>query len=218
MLYYFWINSDVKIVKNLIDSCFYYIAGHGRGWAFSPSDLGGRFSRQQSDSLLSELVKQGKIRRVVRGMYDYPRYSEMLGKNLSPDIDQVARAYARKFNWRIEVAGETALNLLGLSTQIPAHYVYLSDGPNRRYEILGQTLEFRKSALKNIGFKYRESMLIVQALKALGKEHVSPAIINKIRQQVEPGLCEKILKDTKNTTGWIYEVIKEICRDEDQHG
>jgi len=205
-------------MKSLIELCFYFIAGHGRGWAFSSSDLLGRYSRQQADSLLSELAGQGKIRRVARGMYDYPGYSELLGKTLSPDIDQVARAYARKFNWRIEVAGETALNLLGLSTQLPASYVYLSDGPNRRYDILGQTLEFKKSALKNIGFKYRESMLIVQALKALGKEHVSPAITGKIRQQIESGQCEKILKDTKSVTGWIYEVIKAICRDEAAHG
>jgi hypothetical protein len=218
MLSFFWINHAWLSMKSLIESCFYFIAGHGRGWAFSSSDLLSRYGRQQADSLLSELAGQGKIRRVARGMYDYPDYSELLGKTLSPDIDQVARAYARKFNWRIEVAGETALNLLGLSTQIPASYVYLSDGPNRRYEILGQTLEFKKSALKNIGFKHRESMLIVQALKALGKEHVSPDIISKIRQQIEPGQCDKILKDTSSVTGWIFEAIREVCRDETKHG
>src|SRR5690606_27643572 len=104
---------------------------------------------------------QGRIRRIAHGMYDYPGYSDLLKKELSPDIDQVASAYARKFNWRIEVSGETALNLLGLSTQVPASYVYLSDGPNRSYEVMGQTLRFKKSALKNIGFKYRESTLLV---------------------------------------------------------
>lgn len=205
-------------MKSLIESCFYFIAGHGRGWAFSSSDLLGRYGRQQADSLLSELAGQGKIRRLARGMYDYPGYSELLGKTLSPDIDQVARAYARKFNWRIEVSGETALNLLGLSTQIPASYNYLSDGPNRRYEILGQTLEFKKSALKNIGFKYRESVLLVQALKALGKEHVTDAVVNKISQQIELMQRDKILKDTKSATGWIYEMIRRVCQGENKHG
>ncbi len=205
-------------MKSLIETCFYYIAGHGRGWAFSPSDLQSRFSRQQADTLLSVLVTQGKIRRVARGMYDYPRYSELLGKTLSPDIDQVARAYARKFNWRIEASGDTALNLLGLSTQIPASYIYLSDGPNRRYELLGQTLEFKKSALKTIGFKYRESMLMVQALKALGREHVNARVISKLRQQIEPSQRGKILRDTKGTTGWIYEVIKDVCRGGEKDG
>jgi predicted transcriptional regulator of viral defense system len=107
-------------MKNLIESCCYFIVCHGRGWAFSSSDLLSRFSRQQADSLLSELVKQGKIRRVARGMYDYPAYSELLKKELSPDMDQVANAYARKFNWRIAVSGETALYMLELSTQMPA--------------------------------------------------------------------------------------------------
>lgn len=203
-------------MKSISESCFYFIAGHGRGWAFSPSDLAGRFSRQQVDSLLSELTRQGRIRRVARGMYDYPGYSELLQQTLSPDIDQVAAAYARKFGWRIEVSGESALNLLGLSTQVPGRYVYLSDGPNKCFEVMGTALEFKKSALKNIGFKYRESSLLVQALKALGKEHVTPAVIEKARTQLDPKQFEKIVKDTQGATGWIFAAIKQICRGE--HG
>jgi hypothetical protein len=199
-------------MKSLIETGFYFIAGHGRGWAFSPSDLQSRFSRQQADTVLAALVARGKIRRVARGMYDYPGYSELLGKTLSPDIDQVARAYARKFSWRIEVSGNAALNLLGLSTQMPAVWLYLSDGPNRRYDISGQTLVFQKSALKTIGFKHRESMLLVQALKALGAEHVDTAVISKLRQQFEPSQRAKILRDTQGTTSWIYEVIKTVCQ------
>ena len=199
-------------MKSLIESCFYFIAGHGRGWAFSSSDLLGRYSRQQADDLLSGLVKQGRIRRVARGIYDYPGYSELLGKELSPDLDQVARAYARKFKWRIEASGEAALNLLGLSTQVPATWVYLSDGPSRCYDIQGRTLEFRKSALKHIGFKYRESALIVQALMALGKERITDAVIRQVREQIEPVRRDKILSDTRSSSGWVYEAIGKICR------
>jgi Family of unknown function (DUF6088) len=198
-------------MKNLIESSFYFIAGHGRGWAFSSSDLQPRYSRQQADDLLSGLSKQGRIRRIAHGMYDYPAYSDLLKKELSPDIDQVAFAYARKFNWRIEISGETALNLLGLSTQVPASYVYLSDGPNRSYGVMGQTLRFKKSALKNIGFKYRESTLLVQAIMALGKEHITPPLIKKMRERIEPAHYDKILKDTRSSTGWVYEVIREVC-------
>ncbi|MGF1575144.1 MAG: DUF6088 family protein [Cyanophyceae cyanobacterium] len=199
-------------MKNLIESCYYFIAGHGRGWAFSSSDLLSHFNRQQADSLLSELVKQGKIRRLARGMYDYPAYSELLKKELSPNMDQVANAYARKFNWRIAVSGETALYMLGLSTQVPAKYVYLSDGPGRRYEVMGQSLEFRKAKLKDMGFKHRESTLLVQALKALGKEHITPEIIARIRAQQDPSHYERILRDTRSSTGWVYEAIRQICR------
>ncbi len=205
-------------MKSLVDTAFYFIAGHGRGWAFSSSDLLEKFSRSQADNLLSELVKQGKIRRVTRGIYDYPKYSELLKQTLSPDIDQVARAFARKFNWRIEVSGESALNMLGLSTQVVAKYIYLSDGPNKSYDIMGTTLEFKKSSLKNIGFKYKESSLIVQALKALGQENVTPSTIKKIRDQIDEKMYDKILKDTKTATTWIYETIKEICKKEVHDG
>lgn len=197
-------------MKNISESKFYYIAGHVRGWAFSFSDLAGRFARQRIDNALSDLAQDDKIRRVARGLYDYPRFSDLLQKTLSPDIDQVAYAYARKFNWRIEVSGESALNLLGLSTQIPAQYFYLSDGPSKSYDIMGVTLNFKKSSLKDIGFKYRESTLIVQALKALGKELLSESVFAIIREQIDPKSYNKILRDTQGSTGWIYEAIKQI--------
>ncbi len=200
-------------MNSLYDNAFYFISGHGRGWSFSSNDLLKKFNRQQADNVLSDLVKEGKIRRVCRGIYDYPKYSEFLKQDLSPDIDQVARAFARKFNWRIEILGDAALNMLGLSTQVVAKYVYLSDGPNRTYDILGTTLEFKKSSLKNIGFKHKESSLIVQALKALGKERITEDVIETIRKRIEPKMYPKILKDTQSSTGWIYEAIKQICRE-----
>ena len=195
------------------EKALYFIAGHRRGWAFSSSDLSSIFSRREADDNLKYLAKIGKIRRINRGLYDYPKYSDLLKQELSPDIDQVARAFARKFNWRIEISGDSALNLLGLSTQIVAKHIYLSDGPNRNYDILETTLEFRKSALKEIGFKHKESSLIVQALKALGKDHITPEIIYKIRKQVDSKKYNKILLETKSAKIWIYEAIKQICRE-----
>jgi len=199
-------------VKNISESICYFVAGHGRGWAFSSSDLAGRFARQQIDNALSDLAETNKIRRVARGLYDYPRFSDLLQKTLSPDIDEVAYAYARKFSWRIEVSGESALNLLGLSTQIPAQYVYLSDGPSKGYDVMGVQLTFKKSSLKDIGFKHRESTLIVQAIKALGKEHLTANVFAKIREQIANESFAKILRDTQGSTGWIYDAIKQICK------
>jgi len=198
---------------NLYNRVFFFIAGHGRGWAFSSSDLLKKFSRQQADNILSDLVKDKKIRRVCRGIYDYPKYSKLLKKELSPNIDQVARAFGRKFNWHIEISGESALNFFGLSTQVEGRYIYLTDGANRTYDIMGVTLEFKKSSLKNIGFT-QDSSLVVQALRALGKEHISDDVIKKIREQIDPKKYRKILNDTQYSTVWIYETIKEICKEE----
>jgi len=183
-------------------------------YVFSSYDFIGDFPRDSIDKALSTLVKKNKIRRITRGIYDYPQYSDFLQKELSPNIEEVAKAFARKFNWRIAISGDSALNLLGLSTQVVAKYIYLSDGANRTYDIQGTTLEFKKSSLKNIGFTYDESKLIVQALKALGKEHITQEIINTIRKQMEPKMYAKILDDTRTASIWIYDTIKQICRED----
>lgn len=190
------------------------IYGRGRGWAFTKTDFVAGFGEANIHQALSALARADKIRRVCHGVYDYPRYSDLLGQTLSPDIDQVADALARKFNWRIQPSGEAALNLLGLSTQVPGRWVYLSDGPSREYAVGEdgrQILEFRKSPLKDTGFKYRESGLLVQALKALGKERVDATVIETLRRRLEPRLCRRILADTRATTGWILQIIKQVC-------
>ncbi len=186
------------------------VHGRGRGWSFSSNDFISEFNREQVDNALSDLTEKGKIRRVCRGIYDYPRYSNLLEQDLRPDFDQVAQAMSRKFNWRIQPSGDAALNLLGLSTQVPGRIIYLSDGPTRKYSIGNYTLEFRKSALKDVGFKYKESGLIVQALKALGKNQVAEIPIENIRKNLDLTKGKKIIKDTKSATSWIYEYIKKI--------
>lgn len=149
----------------------------------------------------------------MRGLYDYPRFSDLLNRQLSPDIDQVASALARKSGWHIQPSAPAALNLMGLSTQVPGRYVYLSDGPARTYEVGKTELIFESTALKEAGFKLHESALIVQGLKSLGREGITPETIEKIRQWLDPSLRSKVLKDTATVTGWVYEAIRQICRE-----
>jgi hypothetical protein len=200
----------LKSIENKVLSRIY---GRGKGYAFSSNDFIDEFSQNSIDKALSTLTKKSKIRRVARGIYDYPKYSKLLEKKLSPDIEQISRAYARKFNWKIEVSGDSALNILGLSTQVVAKFIYLSNGPNKSYKMLNNiSIEFKKSSLKNIGFKHKESSLIVQALKTLGKDRVDAELIQKIRKEVDASKYSKILNDTKSSTVWIYETIKKICK------
>ncbi len=203
------------MLQNIESKIISRIYGRGRGWACTKTDFVTGFGENNIHQALSSLTKAGKIRRVCRGVYDYPRYSELLDRQLSPDLDQVAHALARKFNWRIQPSGDAALNLLGLSTQVPGRWVYLSDGPGRKYEIEGNSLVFKKSVLKDVGFRYRESGLVVQALKALGREHVDQKVVEHIRQQLESKACDRILGDTRSVTGWIYEAIKRVCKEAD---
>ena len=188
----------------------YRARGTGGGWAFSPKDFADFGGRSTIDTALHRLAQKGQVRRVIRGIYDYPRFSEFLGQQLSPDIDQVARAVARKFRWRIQPSGAVALNLLGLSTQVPARAIYLSDGPDRAYKLGNTSLVFENTALKEAGFRLRESGLIVQALKSLGSERITPEVIWKIRAWLPDSLRKKVLADTKTATGWVYAAIQQI--------
>lgn len=188
------------------------IYSRGRGWAFSKVDFIPPFSDITVRKALSELAKKGTIRRVSQGIYHYPRYSEFLQEYLSPDMEQVAYAYARKFNWRIHPSGNTALNYLGLSTQVPSRHLYISDGPSRVYVIGNQSLEFKHMAIKETGLKFRESRLLVQALRALGKEHITPEIIHSLSETMKNVPADKILQDTQQVSVWIYEVIEQILK------
>jgi uncharacterized protein (DUF2267 family) len=75
-------------------------------------------------------------------------------------------------------------------------------------------LAFEHTALKESGVKLRESGLIVQALKALGQERITPEVIAKIRAWLPESLRAKVLTDTKTATGWVYSAVQKITQEE----
>jgi uncharacterized protein DUF6088 len=189
------------------------IYGNGRGWAFSPKDFSDLGTRSSIDVALHRLLAKETIRRVIRGIYDYPQYSKRLNRTLSPDVDQVARALARKFGWSIQPTGMAALNVLRLSTQIQGQYAYLSDGPKRTYTIGKRDLVFKHAQRKESGFQHHESALLVQGLKTLGQDRITEDTTAKLREWLPEYLRPKVIKDTGVVTGWIREAILNICRE-----
>lgn len=199
--------------QNIENKALYRIRSKGRGFAFSNVDLADLGSDSAIRKLLSRLSTRGTIRRVIRGIYDYPKFSQLLNQNLSPDVDQVAHAIARKNGWKIEISGNTALNLMGLSTQVPGKFVYLNDSRNRAYDIGKQELIFKKARLKDLGFKHDESAILVQALRALNRKEFTAIEREKVRNYFEETVRKKILRDTRYTTTWIYEEIKRVFKE-----
>ncbi len=183
----------------------------GHNWSFSDNDFGDIGSGGSVRIELFRLAKAGKIRRVIRGIYDYPKFSKLLGQPAAPDLTQVAQALARKFGWRIHPSGDTALNFLGLSTQVPGNIVYLSDGPNREYVVGKQKILFQKILLKQVALRYPQSALVVQALEALKQDRFNSQVANKIRAHFNDPMLKKILLDTRSVKGWIYDCIRVIC-------
>ena len=189
------------------------IYGRKRGWVFSKNDFLDLGSDAAIRKALSRLETKGTIRRVLRGVYDYPFISTLLNEPMGPDLDELASALARKSGWRIQPSENTDLNQLGLSTQVPAQSVYLSDGPSKSYELGNRQLVFKKRSLKESGFKLRESELVVQALKALGQERIDANVRRKLSEKWTPDLWQKILRDSKTAPAWVCDVIRNIAKE-----
>ena len=122
-------------MQSVSDKILTRIQRKRRGFAFSGKDFLDLGTRSSVDRALSALSESGSIRRVCRGIYDYPRVNAKLGGELSPDYDQAAHAIARRNGVRIEPSGAWAANLLGLTTQVPGRIVYLTNGTSRSYAI-----------------------------------------------------------------------------------
>jgi len=183
----------------------------GDGKAFSAKDFLDIASRGTIDMALSGLTRSGTIRRVRRGLYDMPKLNPTLGGKLSPDIDEAARAIARRQRWKIVPDGAWAANLLGLSTQVPAKIIYLTDGPNKEVLIGRRTIHFKHARPKAMAGLEGKFALVVQALRYMGKEGVGLREIETLRAALSPAEKRKLVKDAQFGVDWIYEVAKRIA-------
>ena len=165
---------------------------------------------------LNQLVSEGKIKRVTNGFYYNPRYSELIGEYEEVTIHEVALAIARKYNWDIAPFNSTALNLLGLSTQVPTHYKYISSGRYKEYKIGDTTLEFKKVNPGEIANMSLKTATVIQAIKSLGKENITDQVIQKIRENLTEKERTDLMDDAKSVPSWIYEVIREISEGKDE--
>jgi len=139
----------------------------GRGGVFTPSDFLGIAGRAAVDQALSRLVKGGKLRRLARGLYDFPKVHPQLGL-LSPSPDDIAQALARETGSQLQIAGARAANELGLTTQVPAKTTYLTDGPSRKVVLGKRVVDLRHASPKHLIAPGSAAGTVVQALRHLG--------------------------------------------------
>ena len=160
---------------------------------------------------LFRLEKAGKIQKIMRGVYYYPRYSELIQEYETPSPNKVAEAIARKFNWTIAPCGDTALNMLGLSTQVPAKWSYISDGPYHQFQVGNVALEFKYRNNREISGMSPITAMIIQALKAIGKGNLNEKQFEIIRRRLSDADKVAVLNETQQTSVWLNNTIKRIC-------
>jgi hypothetical protein len=193
---------DTKVISR--------IYGTRRGSAFTPNDFLDLGGRNAVDKVLSRLVAKGTIRRLARGLYEYPREHPELGV-LSPDIEKVAKALAGKDRIRLQPAGAYATNLLGLSEQVPAKVVFLTEGPSRTVKIGRQEIQLRRTTPRNVAAAGRLSGLLMQALRHLGKEHITAARVEHLKRTLPTEERQRLLKDLRLAPAWMHGVFRELA-------
>ncbi len=162
-----------------------------------------------------EVVKKSLLRlenkkfliRLAHGIYLYPKQDKLLGA-LYPTIEEIAIAIANRDKARIIPTGTTALNKLGLSTQIPMNIVFLTDGAPRSIVVGKRTIKFKRTSPKNLAVRGEITSLIIQALKEIGKDNTTAAQLEKIKMHLEKEKQEIIEHDAKLAPVWISKIIK----------
>jgi len=187
----------------------YRIRAKGRGWVFSPRHFLDFGNRKSVDLALFNLTNQGIIRRLGRGIYDYPKIHTQLGI-LSPSIDSIARLIAEKNNSQLKITGAEAANALGLSTQVPARIVYLTDGPSRKITIGKQIIELRHASPKVMATAGKASGTVIQALQYIGRENVNADMMSKVKENLSDEDKKQLKKDMDAAPDWMRPVILEI--------
>lgn len=188
------------------DQAFKKIKDNKRGKIFFPASFSKLGSEDAIHQALKRLTEKGILLRIAHGIYLYPKTDPELG-TLYPPIDEIAKAIAKRDKARIIPTGVQALNLLGLSTQVPMKVVYLTDGAQRNISIGKQSIKFKKTSPRNLAAKGEISGLIIQALREIGKDNASAdqlRIINEFLQKEDPA---NVRYDAGLAPAWISRIM-----------
>lgn len=159
---------------------------------------------------LGRCVDDGIIRRVFDGVYEKPKFSKLLNEYLPTDPEKVAYALARSYHWTIAPCGDIALNKLGLTMQVPTVWSYVSDGPYRNYRWNNIQLKFKHKANREISLLSEQTVLVVEAIRALGKERIDENVIAQLQKKLLQSDKEVILSEATTCSEWIYETIRKV--------
>ena len=191
------------------------VHGHGPGWVFSPNDFLDLGSPHTVGMVLTRMVRGGQIRRLARGLYDFPRTDPQLGL-LSPSVDMIAETLARRDGVRLQPSEAAAANILHLSDQVPMRVVYETDGPPRKITVGTLTIQFRRRVPRKMATAGKMSGLVFAALRGLGKRYVTQEQVSHLRQLLSPEDRRCLLHDLPQAPAWMHPFLRYIAKDEVQ--
>ena len=177
------------------------------------SDFTNEFDYEVARKMLQRITKKNGLIRLSRGIYYRPKESKNFGV-IYPTAEQLAEAIAQRDKARIIPTGSYAQYKLGLSTQIPMNVVYLTDGSARKVQIGSQKIVFKNTSPKNLAIDHQLSNLIIQALKGLNKNSITPDVKNMLKKFIiKSGEIEKVKRNIINAPVRIQKIILQIINE-----
>lgn len=197
---------------NVIDQILTKIKKARRGTLFFGKDFITKGDYETVRKTLQRLVKYGELQRIATGIYVRPEIDPVIGL-VTPGIEAIAKAIARRDKARIVPTGVYALNRLGLSTQVPMNIVYLTDGAARKVKVGKRTITFKKATPKNVASIGAISGLAIQALKAIGKNKVTGEEKEKIIKMLKQEKTTHLEHDIRLAPEWIRQIMRVVLNE-----
>ena len=181
----------------------------GQGKLYSASDFAVYGSAVSVAKALERLTRKGGLVRIARGLYCYPKIDRKFGLGIQyPTVNEIAEKVARQSEARVVPTGMHALNVLGLSAQVPMNYVFYTDGNSRTVNLFnGRKLRFKRVALKNLAYQNKTLMLAVFALKEIGRPQVTEEHTAQLKTIFTRIPKSSILPDLRLVPAWIRKII-----------
>lgn len=162
--------------------------------------------------LLSEFAEKGFLCRLAKGIY-YKPIQTRFGL-LYPEVGDLVKAIARRDTAQVLPTGETAQNILGLSTQVPMNYVYLTSGSARKIEVGPRTVTFKRCVPKNFAAKSEFLAILIQAMKSIGENRMTDQHRTIIRGLLQKNLpIDTFEEDLRFAPIWVRKTIWNITKE-----
>ena len=182
-----------------------------RGWVFTAHDFTDFSTRKNLNAALCRLSKNGDIRRIARGFYDYPETHDEMGV-LAPSLKGIAQAVVRQTGDRLTHSGATAANMLGLTTQVQGKIIFTTTGKARKIPVQDKYIRLVPSLVPTSLLDWDDPVsMALQALENIGQKRITQKHIQKCAgylSEKDKARIKKHLPDIKED--WLRDVARQL--------
>ena len=202
-----------KLSQSIDTKILSRIYGRGRGFVYTPNDFADLGSQAAVHQALSRHGRAGTIRKLARGVYDFPIQHPSFG-TIPPSDQAIADALKGGSTFRLQMSGGQAANALGLSNQVPMRTVFLTDGRSRKVQVGNRDIVLKNASARHLATAGRVSGVVIQALRWISQRQFAPGMIATLRRNLSDAHKQQLLKDVRYAPAWIADVMRQVAQPE----